>query len=335
MIVNRRLLFGALLLAFSVLPAKAAVDLTAAKTEGKVVWYTSTPIETAQKLVNMFQSKTGIAVELFRSGGSAVMQRFQLELDAKKVFADVLTTSDPAESTALAAKGVFIAFKPENFDKLPESAKDPNGMFVGQRLNMITIYYRNDKIAEKDAPKTMKDLLDPKYKGKLVMADPSFTSLQLAVVGMTAKNLGWDYYEGLRKNDIIVMQGGQQTVDMVKRGERLIAAGASDSYAADAKLEGRPFTTVYPPDGTFLIPSPSAVVAKSPHPNAAKVFAEFLISTDAQKLFPQVGGYSSRLDIPAPAGSPPLAEIKLLPVDYDYIQKNAPAIKKKFNEIFQ
>src|SRR5581483_3035443 len=160
MVGNKKLVFAALWLAFSALPARAQVDLPAAKSEGKVVWYTSTPIETANKLVQMFQAKTGIAVELFRSGGSAVMQRFQLELDAKKIFADVLTTSDPAESAALAAKGVFVAFKPVDFDKLPESAKDPNGMFVGQRLNMITIYYRNDKVAAADAPKTMKDLLD-------------------------------------------------------------------------------------------------------------------------------------------------------------------------------
>ncbi len=328
------LIVGAALLAL-VLPAHAQTDLAAAKAEGKVVWYTSTPIETAQKVVMLFQSKTGIPVEMFRSGGSAVMRRFQLELQANRVIADVLTTSDPAESTALAAKGAFLPFKPANFEKIPESAKEPSGLFVGQRLNMITIYYRHDRIAEKDAPKTMKDLLQPKYKGQLVMADPSFTSLQLAVVGMTARNLGWDYYEQLRKSDIMIVQGGQQTQDMVKRGERLIAAGASDSYAADARIEGRPFTTVYPPDGTFLIPSPSAIVARSPNPNAAKLFAEFLISTEAQMIFPEVGGYSSRIDIPAPAGSPPLADIKLLPVDYDYIQKNASAIKRRFNDIFQ
>jgi iron(III) transport system substrate-binding protein len=335
MIHNKSLIAAAFLLAAAALPSHAQTDLAAAKAEGRVVWYTSTPIETAQKVVNLFQAKTGIPVEMFRSGGSAVMRRFQLEQQANRVFADVLTTSDPAESTALAAKGAFLPFKPEHFDKIPESAKEPSGLFVGQRLNMITIYYRHDRIAEEDGPKTMKDLLQPQYKGQLVMADPSFTSLQLAVVGMTARNLGWEFYEQLRKNDIMIVQGGQQTQDMVKRGERLVAAGASDSYAADARLEGRPFTTVYPPDGTFLIPSPSAVVARSPHPNAAKLFAEFLISTEAQKIFPEVGGYSSRIDVPAPAGSPPLADIKLLAVDYDYIQKNASAIKRRFNDIFQ
>ena len=155
--------------------------------------------------------------------------------------------------------------------------------FVGQRLNMMTHYLRSDKVAAADEPKTWDDLLDPKYKGKLVMTDPSFTSLQVSVVGTMAKARGWAFYEKLRQNDVMIVQGNQQVSDMLKRGERLIAVGALDSYAADLKKEGHPIKTLYPPDGVFVIPSPTSVVKGSPNPNAAKLFAQFMIGDTAQK----------------------------------------------------
>jgi iron(III) transport system substrate-binding protein len=312
-------------------PARAqdAVDVAKAKSEGKVVWYTSTPIEQGQKIADAFQKETGIKVEMFRSGGSAILRRFQQEADAGRIAADVLTHSEPAAANALGKKGLFVAFKPKNFDKVPDAAKDANGLFVGQRLNMMTHYLRTDKVAAAD------DLVDPKYKGKLVMTDPSFTSLQVSVVGTTAKARGWGFYEKLRGNDVMIVQGNQQVSDMLKRGERLIAVGALDSYAADLKKEGHPIKTLYPSDGVFVIPSPTSVVKGSPNPNAAKLFAEFMIGDTAQKIFPADGGYSARTDIAAPAGSPDLKSLKIIAVDDDYIEKETSRIKRRFNEIFQ
>ena len=315
--------------------AQDAVDAAKAKAEGKVVWYTSTPIEQGQKIADAFQKETGIKVEMFRSGGSAILRRFQQEMDAGRIAADVLTHSEPAAANALGKKGAFVPFKPKNFDKVPDAAKDANGLFVGQRLNLMTHYLRSDKIAAADEPKSWDDLLDARYKGKLVMTDPSFTSLQVSVVGTMAKARGWGFYEKLRANDVMIVQGNQQVSDMLKRGERLIAVGALDSYAADLKKEGHPIKTLYPADGLFVIPSPTSVVKGSPHPNAAKLFAEFMLGDTAQKIFPAGGGYSVRTDIAPPAGSPDLKSLKIVAVDNDYIEKETGRIKRRFNEIFQ
>ena len=324
------------LLAF-IAPAQAqeAVDIAKAKAEGKVVWYTSTPIEQGQKIAEAFQKQHGIKVEMFRSGGSAILRRFQQEMDAGRVAVDVLTHSDPAAANAMGRKNLFVAFKPKNFDKVPDAAKDPNGLYVGQRLNMMTHYLRSDKVAEADEPKTWDDLLGPKHKGKLVMTDPSFTSLQVSVVGMMSKARGWGFYEKLRANDVMIVQGNQQVSDMLKRGERVIAVGALDSYAADLRREGHQIKTLYPSDGVFVIASPTSVVRGSPSPNAAKLFAEFMLGDEAQMIFPADGGYSARLDIPPPKGSPDLKTLKIIAVDEDYIEKETPRVKKRFNEIFQ
>jgi iron(III) transport system substrate-binding protein len=315
--------------------AQDAVDPAAAKAEGKVVWYTSTPIDEAQKIADLFHRETGIPVELFRSGGSQILSRFQQEIAAGRVAVDVLTHSDPAAARAMAKKGLFVPFRPKNFDHIPDAAKAADGSFVGQRLNMMTHYVRTDKIAPADEPKTWDDLTAPKYKGKLAMADPSFTSLQVSVVAMMSKLRGWGFYEKLRQNDVMIVPGNQQVADLIKRGERLLAVGALDSYAADLKTAGHPIKTLYPADGVFVIPSPTSVVKGSAHPNAARLLAQFMIGDEVQTLFPADGGYSVRVDIQAPQGSPDLKSLNIMAVDDDYVEKEGARIKKQFNEIFQ
>jgi iron(III) transport system substrate-binding protein len=315
--------------------AQDAPDLAAAKAEGKVVWYTSTPIEEAQKIAALFHTETGITVELFRSGGSQILSRFQQEIGAGRAAVDVLTHSDPAAARAMAKKGLFVPFRPKNFDAVADAAKAADGSFIGQRLNMMTHYLRTDKVAPADAPKSWDDLAAPKYKGKLAMADPSFTSLQVSVVGMMSKLRGWGFYEKLRQNDVMIVPGNQQVSDLIKRGERLIAVGALDSYAADLKAAGHPIKTLYPSDGVFIIPSPTSVVKGSPNPNAAKLFAQFMISDAVQSIFPADGGYAARIDIKAPPGSPDLKSLNIIAVDDDYVEREGARIKKQFNEIFQ
>ena len=319
-------------------PARAAsdtVDVAAAKSEGSVRWYTSTPIATAQNIATAFEKQTGIKVELFRSGGSAVLNRFMQELDAGAIQADVLTTSDPAAATTLAERGIFVAFKPANFDKIPAEVKDEKGYWIAQRLNLLAMAVKGDAVKPADRPKTWSDLTDPKYKGLAVMPDPSFTSLQLVAVGTLAKKFGWAFYEKLRRNDVMIVQGHQQVEDMVKQGERPIAAEELDSYAADDRKAGHDIVTIYPTEGVFAIASPSAIIKGGPHPNAAKAFAEFMIGDAVQNSFAQEGIYAARIDAPPPSGSPTLQSLKLMPIDFAALAQDEGAVKSRFNEIFQ
>ena len=309
------------------------VDMAAAKKEGAVTWYTSTPIETAQKIATLFQQETGIKVELFRSGGSAVLRRFMQEIDARRVVADVLTISDPAAAGALIKRDLFVPFRPRNFDKIRDEVKDPKGYHVAQRLNLAAIIARTDKNVP--LPKNWTDLTDPRYKGLLVMPDPSYTAIQLMIVGTLSKKYGWGFYEKLRANEVMIVQGHQEVSKVLTRGERLIAAEGADREAWVERKAGHKVQTIFPSDGAFAISSPTAVIKGASHPNAAKAFAEFMIGDTVQKLFPSEGIYAARSDIEPPPGNPPLAQVKLIPVDYDQIEKDAAALKKRFNEIFQ
>src|SRR5262249_56209334 len=118
-------------------------------------------------------------------------------------------------------------------------------------------------------------------------------------------------YEALGRNDGIVVPGNQQLADMLKRGERLVAVGGLDSYAFEARKAGHKIDSIYPSDGGFAVPGPVAVVQGSPHPNAAKAFAEFLVGDAVHRLGVAEGGQSARRDVPPPAGGPARARPKL------------------------
>jgi iron(III) transport system substrate-binding protein len=322
-------------------PAMAAqftpdpVDMAAAKREGKLSWYTSNQVPLAQRILALFEQQTGVKVQLFRSGGAAVLNRFLQEADAGRIAADVLTMSDASAANGLARRGLFQSFKPVGFDKVPQDWKDAEGRFVAQRMTLIGMMARTDKLAPADLPKTWSDLKSPKYKGKMIMPDPSFTSIQLLVVGTLSQTLGWPFYEALRQNDTMIVQGHQQVFDMLKRGERVLAAEGGDPRSFSEGEVVPNIAAIFPTDGLIFVPTPTAVIKGSPNPNAAKLFAQFMITPEVQRMFPAEANHSSRVDIEPPSGTPRLDTVKLLRVDYDYIEKNVQQVKARFNEIFQ
>ena len=334
--ISRALLFSLTLLLSPLVRAQSdRVDMAAARKEGTVSWYTSTPIETAQRLAKTFEAETGVKVQLFRSGGESVLRRFFQELDAKKIVADVVTVSDPTAVEELIRRRALVAFKPKNFEKVPDTFKNKDGYAVAQRLNLLGIVVRSDLLSDRDRPRDWLDLLHPKYKGKMVMPDPSFTANQLMVVGMLAQKYGWDFYKKLKANDTMIVQGHQQVSDTLKRGERPLAAEGSDAYAYDDRKAGHKVEMVFPVSGAFGVPAPTMIISGSPNPNAAKALAEFMIGDTAQNVLAEDGSYASRSDIKPPPGSRPLGEIKFIPIDYGFIEKEKQNIKHRFNEIYQ
>ncbi len=307
-LTRRSLLGGAAALALPSLIGRAAgqeaVDLAAAKKEGRVVVYTSAPMAAAQKIATAFQAKYDIPVELFRTGGVQVLRRFLMEQDAKRPGADVLVSSDLSAIRDLMGKNSFVPFKPIGMDKVPATFNEPSGLCVAQRVSIISIYGRTDMIPPDQMPKTWTDLADPKFKGKLVMTNPNFSSLQVAVIAMLSRAHGWDFFDRLNKNDVLIVQGNEQALNLVKTGERAIVAGGDSQYASAARLQGHKIDNTFPADGTFALPSTTSVVRGSRHPNAAKLMAEFTLSLEAQKLWPESGVYAARSDVAAAARQP-------------------------------
>ena len=144
-------------------PARAftpdRADQEAARQEGALSWYTSTPFPLVQHLADRFRSDTGIKVQILRTGGQAVLRRLQQEIAAGRPGADIMTMSDASAANGLAKQGLFEPFKPEGFEQVVDDAKDRNGRWIAQRLSLIGIPIRTDKVADRDAPKTWWDLV--------------------------------------------------------------------------------------------------------------------------------------------------------------------------------
>jgi iron(III) transport system substrate-binding protein len=316
-------------------PVPSPVDLAAAKAEGTLSWYTSTPQNQAQKIADMFTAKTGIKVQLFRSGGEAVMTRFLTEQDAGKTAADVVTTSDPAAFNGLARDGKLLAFTPAGAELVPASAKGPNALWISQRLNLIVPAYRTDKVTS--PPASWKDLADPRFKGQLVMADPAFTSFAYLVVHSLSRdsNLGWDYFKKLAANGTMIVQGHAQLATALISGERTVAIESDAGQLFTDIQKGAPIKILSPTEGVFLINSPMAIPVKAPHPNAARAFVEFNLTPDVQQLFATEGTYSVRTDVAPPKTYPELKALKIIAVDYDAAEKENKQAKDMFAEIFK
>lgn len=310
-----------------------SVDLAAAKAEGTVSWYTSTPQNQAQKIADMFTAKTGIKVQLFRSGGEAVMTRFLAEQDAGKVAADVITTSDPAAFNGLARGGKLLPFRPAGAELVPASAKAADGAWISQRLNLIVPAYRTDKIT--NPPASWKDLADPRFKGQLVIADPAFTSFAYLVVHSLSRELGWDYFKQLAANGTMIVQGHAQLSTALISGERAVAIESDAGQLFTDIQKGAKIKIVSPSEGVFLINSPMAIPAKAPRPNAARAFVEFNLSPEVQQLFAAEGTYSVRTDVAPPKTYPELKALKIIAIDYDAAEKENKQAKGMFAEIFK
>ena len=204
---------------------------------------------------------------------------------------------------------------------------------LAQRLSIIGIPIRSDKV--KDVPTTWSDLKHPKYKGLMVMPDPSFTAIQLVVVGMLSRTLGWDFYKALRANDTMIVQGHQQVFSTMQQGERIIGAEGADPRSFSDGQEVPNQKMVYPTEGVFIVSSPTAVIKGARNPNAAKLFAQFMISPVAQKMIADGGVHAARIDIAPPPGQPALSEMKFIPVDLDLIEERGRELKTRFADIFQ
>src|SRR5215468_3588780 len=113
------------------------VDEAAAKREGAVTWYTSTPVAAAQHIANEFERRYGIKVELLRTGGQNVIRRFMQEADSGRIAVDVITMSDMSAANAMTKRGLLVPFRPVGFDKVIPDAKDPKGAYIAQRLNLV------------------------------------------------------------------------------------------------------------------------------------------------------------------------------------------------------
>ncbi len=319
------------------LPASALdARLEAARKEGKVVWYTSLALPSAEKVARLFEAAyPGIKVEVHRTGSQRILQRVMQELAANIKNVDVIHTSDAGHFVLLKEKKLLAAYTPAGVEKFPPGFKDRDGHWYGLRATVSVIAYNTRAVSAAEAPRTWKDLLDPRWKGKVVTAHPGYSGV-IATHVLALVNLhGWEYFRQLAQNRLMLVQSAVDPSGVVASGERPVAANGGDYTFYKTKKRGNPLEIVYPKEGVPLVVSPAAIAAFAPHPSAARLFTDFTFGREVQQVLADSEGlYTGHPDVRYPADKPRLSDLKLLTVDPEELEKRSEEIKKRFVELF-
>jgi iron(III) transport system substrate-binding protein len=320
----------------SVSLAQDAALIQAAKKEGKVVWYTSLAIPSSTAIAHAFRTKyAGVDVEVHRTGSQRVLQRVMQEAGAGIKNADVIHTSDAGHFVLFKDKGMLMKYIPKGAEIFPAGFKDKDGFYFGMRATLSVIAYNPKSVAEKDAPKTWKDLLNPKWKGKMVSAHPGYSGIIMTHVLALVNLYGWEYFRELAKNGLHMVQSANDPAGIVASGERPVGANGAEYFYYKTQKQGNPIKIIYPNEGIPLVVSPVAVAKDAPHPNAAKLFSEYIFTKESQQLLADREGlYTGHPEVTYPADKPKLKDLKLLSVDADELEKKNAEIKKRFVEFF-
>jgi len=313
-----------------------APRLEAAKKEGKVVWYTSLALPSAEKVAKLFEvAYPGIKVEVHRTGSERILSRVMQELQANIKNVDVVHTSDAGHFVLLKGKNLLLKHTPAGVDGFPAGFKDKDGYYFGLRATVNAIAYNTKAVSAAEAPKTWKDLLDPRWKGKMVTAHPGYSGVIATHVLALVNQYGWDYFKQLAQNRLMLVQSAVDPSGVVASGERAVAVNGGEYTFYQTKKKGNPIEIVYPKEGVPLVVSPTAIMSFAPHPNAAKLFTDFTFSREVQQVMADSEGlYTGHPEVKYPADKPKLSELKLLSVDPEELEKRSEEIKKRFVEFF-
>jgi len=313
---------------------QALID--AARKEGQVNYYTSTDLPVAEKVAKAFEAKyPGIAVRVERSGAERVFQRIGQEYASNIHAVDVVNSSDAAHFIVWKRDGILAPYVPEDVARYPAEHRDVDGQFASFRVWLSIIAYNTNLVKPEDAPKSFADLLDPKWKGKIVKAHPGYSGTIMTATYQMQRDLGWSYFEKLAKQNIMQVQSSADPPKKLDLGERAVMADGNEYNIFQLKEAGRPVEPVYATEGSPLIIGPNGIFKSSPNPNAARLFQSFCLGREAQQLIIDFGGLRSvHPDTKEKAGRKPLKEIKTMRDDAAAVEKEGEAIKARYSKIF-
>ena len=332
------LMLAAALVAAGAARAADEALIAAAKKEGTVTWYSTNIIDQFVRPVAAgFEKKYGIKVEYVRASSTDLAIKVSNEARAGRMQADVVDGMTTA--VRLKKEGHIMKWQPQS--DLPKRLFDPEGYWVATTTYTMTPGRNTEMIPDAIAPKTYEDLLDPRFKGKMVWnKQPSSTSAQ-GFIGNVLMSMGEakgrDYLARLAKQQIAgVDVSARQVLAMATAGEFPIAMQIPSNFPGIIARKGAPVVWV-PLQPALAVFSVASITEKSPHPNAAKLLIEYLISIEAQTIIAAADEVPIHpgIDIKDPAQRPDPEKFKLNFVTPEELEAKLPAWSKVYDELFK
>ncbi|WGF89126.1 extracellular solute-binding protein [Marinivivus vitaminiproducens] len=309
----------------------------AAREEGQVIFYTATDVAVAEKLAEGFRAKyPGINVQVERAGSERIFQRIGQEYMTGIYNADVIETSDAVHFNMFKREGWLQAAVPEEVAReWPADERDRDGYFAAYRAHLSVIAYNRDALGGTEPPRSFADLVDPRFKDKLVKAHPGYSGTIMTATFVLSQALGWEYFEKLGQQNVMQVQSSTEPPKKLAQGERAVEIDGNEYNLFRLIEEGAPLEIVYAEEGTPLVVGNAGILANAPHPNAAKLFYSYLFSLEAQQLNSDFGGLRSfHPGVKEKAGRTPLSEIELLHSDPEKLEPEIETIKSNYELYF-
>ncbi|MFL9926359.1 extracellular solute-binding protein [Herbaspirillum lusitanum] len=344
-ITRRSLVLSVALLAAGVTAtANAAVDaalIAAAKKEGEVSWYSSLVVNQASRpIAAAFEKKyPGIKVKITSGTATDLLLKIMAEGRANSPRADV---SHAGSGLSTLLKGdMIVPYIPSEAARYPAQYKDAKGYWTGQVVSFLVPAMNTDLVKPKDEPKTWNDLLDPKWKGKMAWAQqmtqggpPGFIGATLNVMG---QQKGMDFLRKFSQQRIVNVPANQRVVlDQAIAGEYPIALSTFSHHSELSAKKGAPIKWLKM-DYVVGTVDPAFLIKNGPHPNAARLFLEFLLSSEGQAIFRSADYIPADPAVPAsiPGLKPETGHFKAVFLPLSLVDADMPKWINIYNELFK
>ncbi|MBA3438821.1 MAG: extracellular solute-binding protein [Pyrinomonadaceae bacterium] len=291
----------------------------------EVTIYVSTDRVFSEPVLRAYEQKTGVKVnavydtEETKSTGLAN----KLLAEKNRPQADVFWSNEPVRTLVLKKNGVLAPYKSPSAEGIPATFQDPENYWTGFSARSRVIVYNTNLVKPEEAPKSIFDLAEPKWKGQVAIADPRFGSTSFHVAALYAElgdERADDFFRRLKVNAVKIVPGNSVVRDMVARGE--VKVGLTDTDDVNVALEDKqPVAMVFPDRegiGVPVMPNMVSLIAHAPHPEAGKKLIDHLLSLEVERSLAQ----SEAVQIPlhsgveGPKNIPALTSFKPMTVDY-------------------
>jgi len=309
--------------------AQSKEVLEGARKEGQLVFYSGIPIPDAQAILSALEKKYPfIKTTFYRATGPALVSRIQTEQRAGTHVWDVMNSTG-FEPYVLLEQGYFAKYESSERKHFPEGHKDNDGMWATMYTTPMIVSYNSKLVSAADLPKDYADLLNLKWKGRLGMDSSDFEwYANLRKVWGTEK--AQKFLDGLKKQDVRLVQKRALLTELLSGGEIAMLVNNFLQNAIEAKRKGSPVE--------FLALDPVVSAAGlvginrlAPHPNAAKLFVDFVLSREGQELIVKTDRSSVRKDV---AGNPLdlIKNVRIVPSDLS-LGKNYVQIRDEYRDL--
>jgi len=276
-----------LLLVSVVLTAQALGGLVdRAKREGTLTLYTSLAPTESQPLAEAFEKKYGVKVQLWRAQSAEVVQRVITEATGRRFAVDVVETNGP-EMEMIAREKLLGELHSAYVADLPANAIPAHRTWFPDRMNYFVVGYNTAKVKRVDIPATYEGFTDPKWKGRIAL-EASDSEWMATLIKTSPGNKGADLVRKIAALQPSLRKGHVLLASLVAAGDVPVGLAMYNSNVETLKRKGAPIDYV-PVQPVVARPQGIGVARSAPHPNAAILFAEFVLSPDGQQLFESMG----------------------------------------------